>query len=119
MNGIHDFVKALAEKRASDKDDYSNWLNRRFADHWETFEVTSDVADFGIVQWSGRPLDAIMVKTVIQQKTRLLGQYARDCFMFGLVDDVEFAMQRDLFAVNCDNTDGFIKTKDLDRWEKV
>ena len=43
-----------------------------------------------------------VVKTVIQQKNRILGQYKRDCFMFGLIDDVEFKMLIEPIAVECD-----------------
>jgi hypothetical protein len=107
MNSIHDFVRGLAEKRLNDNNDffpnYSNWLNRRFADQWETFNVSSDVADFGTVQWNGRPVDAIIVKSVVQQKNRILGKYEDHCYEFGLVDDREFTMQRDPFAVDCDS----------------
>jgi hypothetical protein len=108
MNDIHEFVKALAEKRG-DSDDrhfasYSNWLKGRFTDKWETSNVTSEVADFGTVQWEDRPLDAIIVRTVIQQKNRILGKYDSGCFMFGLVDDPEFSMQRDPLVADCDNS---------------
>jgi hypothetical protein len=107
MNGIHDFVRGLAEKRLNDTNNffpnYSNWVDRRFRDQWETFNVSSDVADFGTVQWNGRPVDAINVKSVIQQKNRILGKYEDHCYMFGLVDDREFTMQRDPFAVECDS----------------
>ncbi len=107
MNSIHDLVRGLAEKRLNDTanlfPNYSNWLNRRFADQWETFNVSSDVADFGIVQWNGRPVDAIIVRSVIQQKNRVLGKYDNHCYMFGLVDDREFTMQREPFAVDCES----------------
>jgi hypothetical protein len=49
-----------------------------------------------------RTLEAIMVKSVIQQKNRILGRYSRDCFEFGFINDVEFAMEREFFAVDCD-----------------
>jgi hypothetical protein len=52
MNYIHDLVSAMAEKRAVENADlfpsYSQWLDRRFADQWETFNVTSDVADLAL-----------------------------------------------------------------------
>ena len=51
MNYIHDLVSGMAEKRPVENADlfpgYSNWLDRRFADQWETFNVNSDLADFG------------------------------------------------------------------------
>jgi uncharacterized protein len=105
MNGVNDFVTGLAEKRLNDINglfpNYSNWLDARFSHQWVTFNVISDVADFGTVQWKGRPLDAVIVKSVVQQKNRLLGQYEDTCYMFGLVDDPEFEVQRDQFAVDC------------------
>jgi hypothetical protein len=55
---IHRTVKDLAEKRHSNGDGlfatYANWLRGRFADQWETVEVTSDIDDFGSVSWKGR-----------------------------------------------------------------
>jgi hypothetical protein len=106
MKDIHDFVRQLAEERLSDNrpfPSYSNWLNARFADQWETYNVISDVSDFGTVQWNGRPLDAIIVRSTIQQENRILGQYKDQCYMFGLVDDPEFRMTRDFIDVDCDS----------------
>jgi hypothetical protein len=112
MSNISTFVKALAEKREVDKSGsfstYSAWLNKSFGEQWETFNVTSDVADFGTVQWKGRSLDAIIIKSVIQQKNRILGKYEDKCFWFGLVDDVEFAMRRESISAACDGGGKFI-----------
>ena len=116
MNNMHDFIRGLAEKRLDDIHGvfptYSNWRNRRFADQWETFNVISDVADFGTVQWDGRPLDAIIVRSTVQQKNRILGKYEDHCYMFGLVDDREFTMQRDQFAVDCESGG-----RAIDKWK--
>ena len=102
MNYIHDLVSGMAEKRPVENADlfpaYSNWLDRRFADQWETFNVNSDVADFGVVQWESRPLDAVVVKTIVHQKNRILGRYEDKCYLFGFVADEEFSMLRDPFA---------------------
>jgi hypothetical protein len=65
--------------------------------------------DFGTVDWNGRDLDAVIVKTVVQQKNRVLGQYSRDCFLFEIVDDAEFAMRRDPFVVDCEDPAGLVK----------
>jgi hypothetical protein len=37
-----------------------------------------------------------------------LGAYDTGCFFFGLVDDVEFSMQRDPFALECANSDSAV-----------
>ena len=115
MNSIHDLISGMAEKRPVNNADlfpsYSIWLNRRFADQWETFNVSSDVADFGIVQWERRPLDAVIVKTIVHQKNRVLGKYEERCYLFGFVNDDEFNMVRDSFAFDCSDT------QDLDRWK--
>jgi hypothetical protein len=107
MNEIGDFVSELAEKRRMDKDrmlpNYSNWLDERFEEGWETFNVTSEVLDFGELKWQNRILDGIIVKTNVQQKNRVLGKYETQCFAFGLIGDVEFRMKRDQFAVPCSN----------------
>jgi hypothetical protein len=62
------------------------------------------------IQWNGRALDAIIVKSIIQQKNRILGKYDDRCYMFGLVDDHEFMMQRDPFAVDCESGGSFLRT---------
>jgi hypothetical protein len=107
MNQVHDIVNAMAIKRKVENSDlfpgYADWLNRRFADQWEIFNVTSDVADFGSVQWEHRPLDAVVVKTVVHQKNRILGKYDDKCYLFGFVNDEEFSIKRDAFAFDCDD----------------
>ena len=60
MNYVQEMVNGMAEKRRVDNDElfsgYSDWLNKRFSDQWETFGLNSDVDDFGRVQWENRPL---------------------------------------------------------------
>jgi hypothetical protein len=105
MNVISDFVRGLAEKRHKDTDhtfpEFSSWLNSRFDDGWETYNVNFEIADFGSLTWENRSLPAVVVKAVIQQKNRVLGKYDDRCFFFGLIDDEEFQMQRDQFGVPC------------------
>jgi tetratricopeptide (TPR) repeat protein len=91
---------------------FASWLNRRFDDQWETTEVTSEIEDYGKVQWNGRTLNGIFVKTTVTQKNRIKGAYETSCFMLGLVDDEEFSMSRDMFAVQCGSS-----TSMLDDWK--
>jgi hypothetical protein len=115
MNYVQDLVSGMAQKRPVKNADlfpaYSRWLEGRFADQWETFNVSSDVADFGQVQWQGRPLDAVVVKTIVQQKNRILGKYEDHCYLFGFVNDDEFDVLRDTFGLDCGDTN------DLSNWK--
>ena len=77
----------------------------------ETFNVSSDVADFGVVQWENRPLDAVVVKTTVHQKNRFIGMYEDKCYLFGFVADEEFSMLRDSFAVDCNDA------PDVNKWK--
>jgi hypothetical protein len=86
--------------------EYLSWLNKQLGAQWETMDVQSEVNDFGVVQWNGRPLDSVIVKTTVKLRNRPQGAYETGCFLLGLVDDVEFAMQRDPFAVACDSSAG-------------
>jgi uncharacterized protein len=115
MNYIQDLVSGMAfnrsVKNASLFPVYDDWLKGRFIDRWETFNVTSDVADFGAIQWHGRPLDAIVVKTIVQQKNRILGKYEERCYLFGFINDDEFDMLRDSFSIDCDDASDFKEWK--------
>ena len=112
---IREWVEQLAEKHKSNAarlfPAFANWLANRFDDKWETFNTKSDVADFGTAQWHGRALDAIVVRSVIQQKNRILGRYEDKCYLFGMINDVEFKMYRDPLAADCDDKDAVTKWK--------
>jgi hypothetical protein len=112
---IDRMVKADAFKALTDKprvatetqgrfSTFATWLNRRFDDQWETTEVVSEVADYGKVQWNGRTLDGIMIQTNVTQKNRIKGAYEISCFIFGQVNDDEFSMRRNTFAVQCSSS---------------
>ena len=121
MNYIQDLVSGMAQKRLM-KDanlfpGYSRWLEQRFADQWEIFSVSSDVADFGQVQWQGRPLDAVVAKTIVHEKNRIIGRYEDRCYLFGLVNDDEFNMFRDAFALDCSDTNGLNKWRVGERFQ--
>jgi tetratricopeptide (TPR) repeat protein len=111
---LSDKVKDATDKSLPDKPrraietqkqfpSFTAWLNKRFDAQWETTEVTSDIADYGTVQWKGRSLEGIVVRTQIQQKNAIMGARQTDCFTFGLVNDDEFNVERDFFDVGCSN----------------
>jgi hypothetical protein len=90
------------------------WWVARQEDQWETFEVTTEVSDFGTFTWKDRPLDAVIVRTVIQEKNRILGQYSKHCFLLGLVSDVEFEMEREPVEAKCEASQDAIR-----KWKTV
>jgi tetratricopeptide (TPR) repeat protein len=89
---------------------FSGWLNNRFDDQWETTDVRSDVDDYGPVQWRGRNLEGIIVRTTLGQKNAIQGVRRTECFLFGFVEDVEFSMSRDLFDIDCDKSQNVVST---------
>ena len=111
LNEVQDFIQKLAQNRTIDNrfPAFSSWLAQRFAEQWETFQISSDVADYGTAQWNGRALEAVMIRSIVQQKNRIIGKYSRDCFVFGFINDVEFAMEREFVATDCDKGQTAIK----------
>jgi hypothetical protein len=112
MNSIQEFVKSAVEKPGNDDrrfSKFSDWLARRFAEQWETSEVSSNIVDFGLADWNYRALNAIVIKTEINQRNRKLGKYDSSCFYFGLVDDPEFTMKRDLFSAECSGSEALVR----------
>jgi hypothetical protein len=92
----------------------TTWWSARHGDQWETFEVSTQVSDFGTFTWKTRPLEAVLVLAVIQEKNRILGQYSRHCFLLGLVSDTEFDMEREPVQANCDGSQYAIQ-----KWKAV
>lgn len=84
------------------------------AEQWETSNVDTDILDFSTVNWEGRTLDAILVKSLVRQKNAVLGKYDESRFTFGLVDDPEFNMRRGLFAIDCGNV-GFVNSWEINK----
>ncbi|WP_192246807.1 hypothetical protein [Mesorhizobium silamurunense] len=64
--------------------------------------MTSEVQDYGSVNWKGRSLDGIVVKTTVKVASAERGEYKDECFLFGAVVDYEFQMMRDPYESKCD-----------------
>ena len=109
MDDVQNYVRALAEgKRPLEESvfpEYRRWLSARLSAKWETVSVASEIVDFGTVEWKGRSLDAIIVRSEIRQRNRILGENRTDCFVFGRIEDAEFSMWRDDFSEMCEASD--------------
>ncbi len=91
---------------------YANWLSDQYADHWELEDINSEVADFGTATFKGRELETVVARVTVDLKNRLLGEYQKRCYLFGRINDAEFAMVREPFVIACDDIG------DLESWEQ-
>lgn len=113
---VGDFAQDVAKNREPKNNfefpTYTSWLGGRALESWETYNVNSETSDFGTVNWNGRKLDAILAKSIVQQKNRKIGKYEDTCFEFGLVDDPSFDMSRDLISTKCNDA------STIDTWKR-
>jgi hypothetical protein len=111
-DSIQKLVKSAADKpitgalrRATETERefpaFSAWLSKQFDQQWETTDVNANIMDFGKVQWKDRSLVAIILRIDIKQDNRIRGEHQSKCFIFGIVDDLEFLIKRDPFDAEC------------------
>jgi hypothetical protein len=84
--------------------DFAKWNAGLSQDNWKPTDVTSEVQDYGTVNWKGRNLDGIVVKATVKMASAERGQYKDECFLFGAVVDNEFQMVRDPYESKCSDT---------------
>ena len=82
---------------------FEAWLNDKLSDHWEVTTTDSDLFDFGTSSFKGRSIDTVFSKITVHLKNRILGEYGEQCFVFGRVNDAEFAMSREFSFARCDD----------------
>jgi hypothetical protein len=82
---------------------YSAWLTDLLADHWEITTTDSELHDFGTSNYKGRSLDTVFSRITLHLKNRILGQYSTKCFVFGRINDSEFAISREFMVDSCDD----------------
>ncbi|BCH05352.1 hypothetical protein MesoLj131b_73510 (plasmid) [Mesorhizobium sp. 131-2-5] len=82
--------------------EFAKWNAGLSRDDWKATDVISEVQDYGTVNWHGRNLDGIFVRTTVKMASAERGQYKDECFLFGAVVDNEFQMVRDPYESKCD-----------------
>lgn len=82
--------------------EFAKWNEGLAHDNWKATDVTSEVQDYGTVNWKGRNLDGVIVKTTVKMASAERGQYKDECFLFGAVVDNEFQMVRDPYESKCE-----------------
>ncbi len=83
-----------------------NWYVRQLSDQWQVMTLTTELADYGAVEFRGRSLEAGFATTRIRLRNRLLGEYRDACFITGFIEDKEFAMQREPVSSTCEDPAG-------------
>lgn len=84
--------------------DFAKWNAGLSQDNWKATDATSEVQDYGTVNWKGRNLDGIVIKATVKMASAERGQYKDECFLFGAVVDHEFEMIRDPYESKCNDT---------------
>ena len=103
---IKEFVESPTEKHAGVRQKYPrfvNWYQGELRDGWELLSVDSVLADYGVVEWKGRVLEAGFVESRIRMQNRDLGEYKNACYVFGYVLDKEFDVAREPIVVGCND----------------
>jgi hypothetical protein len=85
--------------------DFANWYQARIQEQWELENITSELNDYGVVEWKNRVLEAGFEAITFKMKHRLLGEHQPTCFIFGHIVDREFEIERDPIIVPCDKSD--------------
>lgn len=82
---------------------FTQWYLERLRDGWDLVTINGELADYGVVTWKGRQLDAALVTERLKLSNRLLGEYKEECFTVGYLDDKEFSIHRNPISTPCED----------------
>ncbi|MCW6511919.1 hypothetical protein [Lichenifustis flavocetrariae] len=82
---------------------FASLYRNELANRWELMSENAALEDYGMSDFKGRKLETALSRINIGLKNRMLGDYKSECFIFGEIEDSEFAMRRDPIAVSCDD----------------
>jgi tetratricopeptide (TPR) repeat protein len=107
LDEINSFLKQEDDRTHVKQEwpEFADWYQARIRDQWELENVTSDLNDYGVVEWKNRVLEAGFASITFKMKHRLLGEHQQTCFIFGHIVDREFEVERDPVMVSCDRSD--------------
>ena len=77
------------------------WSHDRHEDYWTIEDVTHEIADFGMVDWRGRRVEAVLLRVEPRLVNRDRGERRTECFLLGVVWDGEFDRWRDPVETPC------------------
>lgn len=71
-------------------------------DRWEYVSAEHGLVDYGTGVLKGRTLEVAFVRSQVQLRNRILGEYKTFCVITGFIQDAEFQMDREPIGVACD-----------------
>ena len=65
--------------------------------------IDSGLEDFGTSNFKAREIDTVFSRITLHLRNRMLGELRDFCFIFGRINDAEFAMRREPAYARCDD----------------
>ena len=85
-------------------------IGERRGNQWEFVKLETQIEDYGTVDWKGRKLEGVLVRLVVNEKNRILGEYRDHCFVLGLISDADFQMPREPIETDCTEGNARVRT---------
>ncbi|MFC3219954.1 peptidoglycan-binding protein [Tianweitania populi] len=83
---------------------FTGWKSDLQSSGWEPRDLQVAIQDYGVVNWKGRNLEAIVLRATVKLASAERGEYRDECFLLGAVLDEEFSAVRDPVEAGCDET---------------
>lgn len=102
---VKDFIEVPDDSKSAARlfPQFAALYRNELANRWELMSENAELDDYGTSDFKGRKLDTPFSRITIELKNRMLGDYKKVCFIFGDIEDSEFAMRRDAVAISCDD----------------
>jgi hypothetical protein len=84
---------------------YPAWYADKRMKGWDFDSTVPTPKDYGVAEWNGRAVEAVIAQIRVLMKNRTLGKYSDDCWNVGYLVDKEFAMKREPFTHRCKDVD--------------
>ena len=94
-----------------------NWYADQRMKGWAFESTVPAPKDYGIMEWRGRKIEAIVGQIRFLMKNRQLGDYSDTCWYVGYINDTEFSMYREYFISRCEDRSGLKAWKDRHKFE--
>ena len=96
---------------------FPRWYGTRRAKGWVHENSVATPRDYGLVRWKGREVEAVIGNITVMMKNADVGEYSKDCWSVGVVNDTEFNRYRESLVVECDDTESLTRWKSEHQFE--